>query len=143
MKEKMKIHADNKNHAEEPSLKLSDRVLVKQRPSNKSETPFKPQPYEVVDVKGTMITASNPTHKITRNVSFFKKISDNCGKMEPEMEEMDEEDDESHAEEVNEERMEANDTPAPVQNSNIIRRSQRDKKRPVYLKDYVKMISAD
>jgi hypothetical protein len=111
------------------------------------ETPFKPQPYEVVGVKGTMLTASNPTHKIERNVSFFKNIYEitaerwsrrwkkwtkrttNLMLKKWRNKSM--------------ERMATNDTPAPDQSFIIIRRSQRDKKRPEYLKDYGKMISAD
>ena len=38
-------------------------------------TTFDPEPYQVTRVKGTMVTATRPGHYVTRNISFFKKIS--------------------------------------------------------------------
>ena len=40
-------------------------------------TPFKPEPFEITDKKGSMITAQNAEHTVTRNASFFKKLSSN------------------------------------------------------------------
>ena len=40
-------------------------------------TPFKPEPFEITDKKGSMITAQNAEHTITRNASSFKKLSSN------------------------------------------------------------------
>ena len=37
-------------------------------------TPFKPEPLEIKDKKGSMITAQNAERTVTRNASFFKKL---------------------------------------------------------------------
>ena len=37
-------------------------------------TPFNPHPYKVVARKESMVTAERGSLKVTRNVSFFKKI---------------------------------------------------------------------
>jgi hypothetical protein len=81
MKQYMKQLADARNHAHPLNLDVGDHVLVKQDQKNKLDTPFKPQPYQIESRKGSMITASNNESKITRNVSFFKKISPTCGQM--------------------------------------------------------------
>ena len=41
----------------------------------KLKTFYHPKPYHIVDIKGSMITAARPGHKITRNSSWFKKLS--------------------------------------------------------------------
>ena len=55
-----------------------DTVLVRQRRRNKFSTctPFKPKPYIVEGVNGTMITAKRTTdqRRITRNSSHYKKV---------------------------------------------------------------------
>ena len=40
--------------------------------------PYKPAPYTVTQVKGSMITAQQKhgTHEVTRNSSFFKLVND-------------------------------------------------------------------
>ena len=37
-------------------------------------TPFKPEPLEIKDKKGSMITAQNAERTVTRNASFLKKL---------------------------------------------------------------------
>ncbi|KAK3752456.1 hypothetical protein QZH41_007498 [Actinostola sp. cb2023] len=73
-KEQMKEYADRHNHARASDLKVGDKVLVKQPKKNKMSTPFKPEPLEVKEKKGSMITAHNAEYTVTRNTSFFKKI---------------------------------------------------------------------
>ncbi|KAK3720291.1 hypothetical protein QZH41_007748 [Actinostola sp. cb2023] len=73
-KEQMKEYADRHNHARASDLKVGDKVLVKQQKKNKLSTPFKPEPLEVKEKKGSMITAHNAEYTVTRNTSFFKKI---------------------------------------------------------------------
>ena len=70
-KEKMKYHADKK--AKPHELKLGDLVLIPAAKANKLSPLFKPDPYRVVAIKGTMITASNGTHTVTRNASLLKR----------------------------------------------------------------------
>ena len=74
-KEKMKANADKFHHAKEHNILVGDTVLVRQKKTNKWSTRFDPEPYCVTRTKGTMITATRPGHYITRNISFFKKIS--------------------------------------------------------------------
>ena len=68
--------------SKEPEIKISDKVLVKQKPKNKEEPFFNPEPYRVTKMNGTMITAENSNDEITRNVSHFKKIPDTCMRKE-------------------------------------------------------------
>lgn len=70
---------NEQNHAKPSNLKLGDTVLVKQDKRDSFDIPFKPTPYEVSDMNGTMITAENDEHKITRNSSCFKNVSPHCG----------------------------------------------------------------
>ncbi|RNA06028.1 hypothetical protein BpHYR1_007729 [Brachionus plicatilis] len=48
-------------------------VLVKQNKTNKSVSVFDPVPCGIINIKGTMITASRLDHCINRNISLFKK----------------------------------------------------------------------
>lgn len=73
-KEKMKVYADKRRNARDSNLKVGDRVLVQQEKRNKLSTPFDPRPYEVIDKKGSMITAQREDKKITRNSSKFKTV---------------------------------------------------------------------
>jgi len=72
---KMKMYADAKGHAKSQTLQPGDSVLVRAPKVNKFSSYYDPVPYKVTDVKGSMITAARPGHMITRNTSFFKKIS--------------------------------------------------------------------
>ena len=73
-KKKMKVHADRRNRAKESKLKVGDYVLMQVPKSNKLSMPFNLKPYQVINVKGSMVTVSNAEHTVTRNVSFFKYL---------------------------------------------------------------------
>ena len=73
-KRKMKMNADKKRKARKSEFKIGDTVLVKQERKNKMSTPFNPKPLTIVDIKGTMITASREGTKITRNASHYKLL---------------------------------------------------------------------
>ena len=90
-KAKMKVHADRRNRAKDSELKVGDYVLMQAPKSNKLSMPFNPKPYQVVRINGSMVTARNAEHTVTRNVSFFEYLPTY---KEPEEEENDEEDDE-------------------------------------------------
>ena len=47
----------------------------KQPKQNKMSTPFNPKPLEIKGDKGHMITVQNAERTVTRNASFFKKLS--------------------------------------------------------------------
>ena len=69
----MKEYQDKKRDAKTTVIKVGDQVLVKQK-----KTTVKPfydsKPYQVISVKGTMVTAARNNKSVTRNVSKFCKI---------------------------------------------------------------------
>ena len=54
---------------------VGDTVLVKQKKTNKFSTNFSPIPHTVVRVKGSKIVARSGSHYITRNATFFKRVT--------------------------------------------------------------------
>ncbi|CAB4028593.1 Hypothetical predicted protein [Paramuricea clavata] len=72
-KSTMKSYRDKRNRAKSNSITLGDTVLLRQPQLSKLSTPFDPEPFRVVAVKNSMITARNKLRTITRNSSFFKK----------------------------------------------------------------------
>ena len=77
-KAKMKAYADQKPQVKLHNLNAGDITLVKQRRLNKASPHFKPVPYTILDVKGSMITTRQATDQkeVTRNSSHFKKLPD-------------------------------------------------------------------
>ena len=55
-------------------LKESDTVLLKNEYKSKRFPPYDPNPYQVVEKKGSMITARRESSSVTRNSSFFKQV---------------------------------------------------------------------
>jgi hypothetical protein len=72
----MKKHADKKAYVRESGIQPGDRLLVAQKKINKLTTPYAATPYTATSVQGSMVTASNGTHTITRHVNLFKRIPD-------------------------------------------------------------------
>ena len=69
---KAKQYADHRNKAKE----IRDRVLVKsEKMGNKFTTPYQPEPCTIQAKQGSMLTAASKDRVVTRNSSFFKKIS--------------------------------------------------------------------
>ena len=79
-KKKSKMYADLKRHARETNIKVGDIVLLKQPKENKLSTRFSPKPYQVVAMKGHMVTGTRGGHQVTRHASFFKKFEGKVGK---------------------------------------------------------------
>ena len=74
-KQKQKQYADKRNRARTRELAVGDRVVVRDDKSgNKLSPAFHPTPMLVVARKGNMITADSSNRRVTRNVSYFKKI---------------------------------------------------------------------
>ena len=71
----MKTYADKRRHAKPNQLQIGEEVLVKIPKTDKLSSYYNPKPYNVTEIKGTMITASCGNHSITRNASFFKKLN--------------------------------------------------------------------
>ena len=78
-KDKMKEYSDKRNRAHSSELKIGDKVLLDVKKaailSDKKTTRFADENYVITGKNGSMITASNERHSITRNSSFFKKAS--------------------------------------------------------------------
>ena len=73
-KRKIKEYTDHRRQCKPNDIRVGDKVLIRQPKINKLSTPFHPYRYKVVARKGSMVTAERGSHKVTRNVSFFKKI---------------------------------------------------------------------
>ncbi len=74
-RERNKEFADHRRKARKSDIQIGDYVLVRQEKKNKLTANFNPEPYKVIKKTGVEITAQrNNGHKITRNVSHFKKI---------------------------------------------------------------------
>ena len=111
-KAKMKMYADERNNATKSKLTVGDKVLVQQPKENKLSTPFDPKPYQVTEKKGTMVTARREDKSIKRNSTFFKP-SWGAVQIPPPSDVLP-----GHAE------------------GESLRRSQRERRPPTYLKDY-------
>lgn len=78
-KVKMKEYNDLKLKTKTVKLNIGDLVLAMNMNRTKSIPIFDPIPYRIVEIKGSMITAKRGEQTITRNISFFKKVTDNHG----------------------------------------------------------------
>jgi hypothetical protein len=74
-KAKSKQYVVARRHTRKSTIKEGDTVLVKQKKKNKYTTMFRPQPYKVINVRYSRVTAQRGDHVITRNISLFKKFS--------------------------------------------------------------------
>ena len=75
-KAKMKKAADSKSYVKQSTLKEGDVVLVKPAIRRRKTDPaYGEQPYRVIQIKGSMVTAERGNHKVTRNTSFFKRVN--------------------------------------------------------------------
>ena len=123
----MKIASDTRKNAKKSLLKPGDTVLVKQPKRNKFASPFDHKPYQISRKKGSMVTAEREDHQITRDSSFFKHVK-NAEPVNPSISnetfsKSNEEDD--------------NDSVIIEENTPELRRSNRERRPPSYLKDYV------
>jgi hypothetical protein len=57
------------------NIEVGDHVLVRMKPVNKLSSAYNADPYKVIAVKGSMIAAELQGHRITRDVSFFRRLS--------------------------------------------------------------------
>ncbi|KAJ1176570.1 hypothetical protein NDU88_001844 [Pleurodeles waltl] len=73
-KRKMKRQADAQHHATTSGLKLADLVLLHQRQTHKSDSPFSSQHLKITNIKGSMITAAAGSYSTTRNSSHFREF---------------------------------------------------------------------
>ena len=73
-KAKAKVYYDKRQHTKPSDIREGDLVLVKQERKNKHTNKFDPKPYRVIEIRGTKVIVERSDHKITRNISFFKKF---------------------------------------------------------------------
>ena len=73
-KKQMKAYADERRHAQESSIKIGDRVLLKQNRGDTLTPAYDPRPYAVVGVKGSMITVKRGKEIKSRNSSHCKVL---------------------------------------------------------------------
>jgi hypothetical protein len=76
-KGKSKLYADLRRHAMSSDIQLGDSVLIKnEHVQNKLDTPFIPEPYEVIARKGSQVTVESPQGvRYDRNTSHVKKYN--------------------------------------------------------------------
>ena len=74
-KSQMKMYADKARHTRKRQINVGDVVLCRQQKVNKFSTKFSPNPYKVIKVKGSTITAQRHSNQITRNISYFKRVN--------------------------------------------------------------------
>ncbi|CAG2219938.1 unnamed protein product [Mytilus edulis] len=73
---KMKKQFDERNHAKPSNIEIGNYVLRKtDRKENKLTPAYEPNPYNVINKKGSMITVTNGEKVVTRNSSKFKKVN--------------------------------------------------------------------
>ncbi|XP_028417604.1 uncharacterized protein K02A2.6-like [Dendronephthya gigantea] len=126
-KEYNKQYADNRRKTKHRNIAVGDSVLVRQRKQNKLTTNFDTTPYRVIGTNRSQVTAqSKDGHKITRNVSHFKRIPGK--KVEVDTDVDDEEYKGKDAENAKAGQNNSQSTPeVPL---NIARRSTRDRRAP-------------
>ena len=135
-KARQKGYADNHRNVKEFNFTVGDNVLVKQKKINKLTPPFNPNPYIIVKINGSMITAQSSTAGtlITRNSSFFNKIPRR----------LEEEPTDDEYEVVDSAADNVNDPIVSINNDNenevfVHRRNPpRERRRPAYLRDDIR-----
>ena len=138
-KSKIKAYADSKLGTKPSDIKPGDTVLVRQPKKNKLSTPFNPEPLVVEEKKGSMVTASDGFKSITRNSSMFKIIPKNL-KAEGDRREQEDFHEEDFPAEQAEVPTQDEDPKPPGTNDGGLRRSQRQRRPPARLTDYVQII---
>ncbi|XP_064639559.1 uncharacterized protein K02A2.6-like [Lineus longissimus] len=73
-KQKIKMYADRRRNATESNIAEGDTVVVRQQKRNKLTPPFDPDPLKITRRDGNMLTAERDDRKITRNLTFFKRV---------------------------------------------------------------------
>ena len=116
---------DSRAHrSRKDDIKQGDHVLVRQNKKNKLSSTYDPTPYVVTKRQNSRVTArSKNGHVITRNVSFFKRISkQTCI-------ETDDDDDERHPVTQDRTNRNSNNTEQDEEPRSV-RRSQRVRSKP-------------
>ena len=121
-------------------IKPGDTVLVRQPKKNKLSTPFNLEPLVVEEKKGSIVTASDGFKSITRNSSMFKV---NPRNLKAEGERREQEEPEDLPAEQAEVTTQDKDPNLPSGNDGVLRRSQRQRRPPARLANFVKKSSSN
>jgi signal peptidase I len=90
---KMKNDHDKKRYVKKSDIEVGDNVVVKDV-SKKKSAPYVPKPMVVTRKHGSMVTAKRSDNsKVTRNVSFFKRVPISGYESESESDEEEDEND--------------------------------------------------
>ena len=79
LKAAAKEYADGRRRAKHVEMRVGDAVVAKQKKKDKWTTAFGPETYEVVEVKGAMVTVSGGGRTFARDRSYFKKLLSGMG----------------------------------------------------------------
>jgi hypothetical protein len=135
----MKDYADAKSNIKPTNIEEGDTVIVKPTfIQSKSQTPYDKDKLIVVAKKGSMITASRGRKEVTRNASFFKKLS--TQPMDSEIEESDVEYDDDDNQVYAERDTGGGDAVEPaVETTAVSRYPTRIRRPPPWLNDYARV----
>ena len=138
-KTRMKLYADQRRRTREHGIQVGDWVLLRKEKKllRKTEPFYEVEPYRVIEVKESMISAENQKRSITRNCSCFKKLEGGVNAErgqapppDPPAEQQRREPDVAPQQRGERRRRLARDQAAGS------RRSGRERSVPVYLEDY-------
>ena len=80
-----KQYADKRRNVKNSNIAEGDCVLIRQAKNNKLTPNFKETPYKVIRRNRSRVTTENKDgHKITPNISHFKKMPSDCFESEDE-----------------------------------------------------------
>lgn len=72
-----KLYADEKRHAKESDVRTGDKVLLRRENTGKLDTPFRPEPCEVISKSGSQVTVQTPDGAVyKRNSTHVKKYNE-------------------------------------------------------------------
>lgn len=137
----MKQQFDERNHAKPCNIEIGNSVLRKtDRRENKLTPAYEPNPYTVINRKGSMITVTNGDKLVTRNSSKFKKVNrpqvqSSTDEIEEQFENISDTKQQNIQDQPPSPRIVQQPTPQSLQRSE---RPVRQKHVPKYLKDYVR-----
>jgi transposase InsO family protein len=124
-KRQMKSDLDKRLKTRKSSIEIGDHVLLRNETKSKTTPVFDPRPHIVTDKKGNMVTTRQNEKTVTRNSSFFKKTNHQL----------------RNTDTAEEEEIQIPDTATQKNQAESLGthtpRPTRQRKRPVYLQDYV------
>ena len=140
-KSKMKDYADRARNAEENSLVVGDKVLLKQQRLNKWTTPFESQPYELIDKCGNRVLVESPERtqyrRNTTHVKLYhereKQLSGSFREEQPVLEEMKAGD--APTDQRDEGRREADNLKLRMENNVPVKSARPVRTRPAHTKE--------